>query len=85
MNLCENEQFERPNFDKIITLESMGNAYKTTGNKLKGDPHMGHATKHWKQLSTSTCNLIKRRHNRLLYRLSMDPYIILAEQSKGCE
>ena len=41
MNLSENEQLKRPNFDRIITLESMGNIYKRTGDKFKGDPYIG--------------------------------------------
>ena len=41
MNLSENEQLERPNFNSIIALESMRNIYKKTGEKLKGDPCNG--------------------------------------------
>ena len=39
--LSENEQLERPNFNTIYTYESMGNAYKSTEDRLKGDPYIG--------------------------------------------
>ena len=41
MNLSENEQLKRPNFNSIIALESMRNIHKTTEEILKGDPYIG--------------------------------------------
>ena len=41
MNLSKNKQLERPNFDRIVTLGSMGNIYNMIGDRLKDDPHIG--------------------------------------------
>ena len=63
MNLSENEQLERPNFDSIITLESMRNIYKMTGEILKGDPYIGV----WNQALTTPEHLyLIKCMNRLL-------------------
>ena len=60
----------------------MGNIYKTTGERLKGDPYIGVCIQ---ALETLECLLMIRDIIRLLCRLGIDPYIILTKQSKGRE
>ena len=60
----------------------MGTIYKMTEERLKGDPYIGVSNQ---ALETLERLCLIRDIIRLLYRLSIDPYIILTEQSKGCE
>ena len=60
----------------------MGTIYKMTEERFKGDPYIRVSNQ---ALGTPECLCLIRDTIRLLYRLSIDPYIILAEQSKGRE
>ena len=60
----------------------MGTIYKMTKERLKGDPYIGVSNQ---ALETAECLYLIKDIIRLLYRIGIDPYIILTEQSKGCE
>ena len=60
----------------------MGIIYKTTEESLYGDPYIGVSNP---ALETVECLYLIKDIIRLLYRLGIDPYIILTEQSKGHE
>ena len=60
----------------------MGTIYKMTEERLKGDPYIGVSNQ---ALETPEHLYLIKDIIQLLYRLSFDPYIILTEQSKGCE
>ena len=60
----------------------MRNIHKLTGERLKGGPYIGACIQ---ALETLECLFKIRDIIRLLYRLGIDPYIILARLSKGCE
>ena len=60
----------------------MGTIYKMTEERLKGDPYNGVSNQ---TLETPEHLYLIQEIIRLLYRLSIDPYIILTEQSKGHE
>ena len=59
----------------------MGTIYKTTEERLKGDPYIGVSN----QALETAEHLCLIKAVILLYRLGIDPYIILTEQSKGHE
>ena len=60
----------------------MGTIYKMSEERLKDDPYIGVFNE---ALETAECLYLIKDIIRLLYRLGIDPYIILTEQSKGRE
>ena len=53
-----------------------------TEERLKGDPHIRVSNQ---ALEMAECLYLIKDIIRLVHRLGIDPYIILTEQSKGCE
>ena len=60
----------------------MGIIYKMTEERLKGDPYIRVSNQ---ALETAEHLYLIKNIIRLLHRLGIDPYIILTEQSRGCE
>ena len=60
----------------------MGTIYKMTEERLKGDPYIRVSNQ---ALKTAEHLYLIKDIIRLLFRLGINPYIILTEQSKGRE
>ena len=60
----------------------MGTIYKKTEERLKGDPYIRVSKQ---ALETAEHLYLIKDIIKLLYRLGIDSYIILTEQSKGRE